>query len=78
LALQSGKTKPKQTEPAAEKTIAPITDNNLNMQSTLKVASRQSESRNVQSASSPKPKKQPETQTATRESRNLSVAKVAT
>jgi hypothetical protein len=41
------------------------------MGSTLKVAIRPSQSRNVQSASSPKPKKQQGTQTAKAESRNF-------
>ena len=52
----------------------PITDNKLNMESTWKVASRPYESRNKQTASSPKPKKQQGTQTAKVESRNFPVA----
>ncbi|MGA2385198.1 MAG: hypothetical protein ABSG33_01540 [Candidatus Bathyarchaeia archaeon] len=59
-------------------TAAPITDNNLNMQSTLKVAFRPSQSRNTQTPPNPNPKKQPKTQSATAESRNFPVAKVAT
>jgi hypothetical protein len=41
------------------------------MESTLKVATRPSQSRNTQTTSSPKPKKQPETQRAKPESRNF-------
>jgi hypothetical protein len=48
------------------------------MESTLKVAFRPYKSRNSQKPSSPKPKSNPKAQTATAESRNLSVAKIAT
>ncbi|MGA2386405.1 MAG: hypothetical protein ABSG33_07725 [Candidatus Bathyarchaeia archaeon] len=59
----------------AEKPHPLITDNNVNMESTLKVATRPSQSRNVQTPSSPKPKKQPKMQTAKAESRNFPVGK---
>jgi hypothetical protein len=49
----------------------PITDNNVNIRSTWKVAFRPSESRNVLTEAKPKPKKQHEKQPATRESRNF-------
>jgi hypothetical protein len=62
---------PCRTEPAAEKANAPETDNAANMESTWKVATRPNKSRNPQTPSNAEPKKQPKTQTATPESRNL-------
>jgi hypothetical protein len=61
---------PSKTKPAL-RTAAPKTDNNRNIDSTWKVATRPSESRSPQTTSSPKPKKQPKTQKATLESRNF-------
>ena len=52
---------------------ATIGDNNFNMESTWKVAGRQYKSCSVQSPSQSKPRKQSETQKATRESRNLRI-----
>jgi hypothetical protein len=49
----------------------PETDNNFNMESTWKVATRPNKSPNPQTPSNAEPKKQPETQKATPESRNL-------
>jgi len=51
--------------------VTVIADNNFNMESTWKVATRPIKSRSRQQPSSPKQKKQPKTQTATTESRNL-------
>ncbi len=69
--LQYWKTKPKQTHPAAEETAPPIRDNNFNIASTSKVATRPSQMGSLQRESSPKPKKQPETQKTNPESLNF-------
>ena len=69
---------PSKPVPASEKPAASKSDNSLNMESTWKVAFRPYKSRNSPKPSSPKPKKQPKTQTATAESRNFPVAKIAT
>ena len=74
-ASQIGKPKPSKTESAAGKVAAPVTDNAVNMESTLKVATRPSQSRNTQTPSSPKPKKQQGTQVAKAESRNFHAGK---
>ena len=74
-ASKIGKSKPQQTEPAAEKAAAPKTDNGFSMEPTWKVAADQTERRIPQKPSNPKPEKQPKTQKATLKNRNFPPAK---
>ena len=78
LALQSGKPKPKQKPRLPLKTAAPVADNNVNMESTLKVATRPSQRRNPQKPSNPNQKSNPKRKEQTLKIATFTKAKVAT